>query len=334
MTPSEIETHVGAQSFQKLRSLLSKAWRSAPAPELIDAATVAAAIEAEWSARADPGPPGPTQRAPALAFLPAAPAGWSAAPPLVEQAAFRYYDALAEHARSKHEQPHSAFLGILPQVRVSLPERPPAEALIARTAIGYVFTHDHLLTSVSAVRTAMIERYGAAYADITRVDVISPARLGSRFGAVGMYLGYRNDAASPSFYLLEAGLATGPSVRLFTSPDLGPISHAPTAYLPTPFVELSNTYDATLSLNGDDPATLFVQSFREPRSAVGPRVEVTVSYQPRTAATVTKLAPGDITLMAAERIAAVADALGETAIEQQHLLAAAGRALPWIRKPV
>ena len=333
MTPNEIENHVGSASFEKVRSLLSKAWRSAPAPELIDDATVASAIEAEWTARAHVGQPSLTQASPALAFLSAPPAGYRPAPAPAEQGEFTYYDTLAEHMRSQHEKPHSGFLGLLPQVRVTLPEQPPADSVLARTAIGFVFTQDHLLGSASAVRAEMVQRYGNAYQDITRVDVISPARLGSRFGAIGLYLGYRNQAALPSFYILEAGLATGPSVRLFPSPDMNKIVHAPTAYLPTPFVELSNTYDGTMIMNGDEPAMLVVQSFREPRSALGARIHVTVTYQQRTAATVTKLAPGDITLMAAERIAAIGDALGEPAIEMQGLLAPAGRALPWLKKP-
>jgi hypothetical protein len=112
------------------------------------------------------------------------------------------------------------------------------------------------------------------------------------------------------------------------------IVHAPTAYLPTPFVELSNTYDGTLTMQGDQPKQLLVESFREPRNGVGARIHVSVSYELRTASTVTKLAPGDLTLMAAERVAAVSDWLGESAIEQQHLLAPAGRALAWIKKPV
>jgi hypothetical protein len=57
-------------------------------------------------------------------------------------------------------------------------------------------------------------------------------------------------------------------------------------------------------------------------------------YQPRTAATVTKLSPGDITLTAAERIALIGKTLGEQAIDLQDLLADAGDTLPWLKKPV
>jgi hypothetical protein len=334
MTPNEIETYVGSTAFQSVRSLMSKAWRTTPTHQPVDDATVAATIEAEWGARKHAGEASTTRPSPALSFLPDAPDAWNPAPAPEEQGAYQYYDAFAEHMRSQHEKPHSGFVGLLPQVRITLPELPPADSVLARTAIGFVFTQDHLLASMSAVRSRMIQRFGAAYADITRVDVISPARLGSRFGAIGLYLGYRAHQALPSFFVLEAGLATGPSVRLFFSPDMSKIVHAPTSYLPTPFVELSNTYDGALIMNGEHPQMLIVESFREPRTAVGARIHVNVTYEQRTASSVTKLAPGDITLMAAERIAAVGHALGESAIELQGLLAPAGQALAWIKKPV
>jgi hypothetical protein len=335
MSPSEIAAHVGQPAFESVRSMLSKAWRRSNAPELIEDTTVGAAIEAEWRARKQAAAPANADSpAPALHFLPDPPASWGEAPAPTELGAFAYYDTFAEHARSAREKPHSAFVGLLPQVRIRLPAEPPADSLLAQTAIGTVLVQDHLLSSVAAVRDRMIQHYGEPrYADITRVDLISPARMGGRFGAIGLYLGYRNDAALPSFYLLEAGLATGPAVRLFPSPDMRKIVAAPTAYLPTPFVELSNTYDGKLVMNGDEPDTLLVESFREPRAGVGARIRVIVTYQPRTAATVTKLAPGDLTLLAAERIAAVGEALGEPAIELQGLLAMAGDNLTWIKKP-
>jgi len=336
MTPSEIRTYVGNQAFGRVRSLLGTTWRTNNAAEHVDDASVAAAIEAEWCARTRACAPDSSQPRPALSFLPQPPPGWAEdVPGPAQPDAFQYYDTLAEHLRSQREAPHSGFMGLLPQVRVPLPEQPPADSVIARTAIGTVYSQDHLLGSMAALRAEMIQRYGAVYADITRVDVISPARLGSRFGAIGLYLGYRKGAALPSFYVLEAGLATGPAVRLFFSPDMGKIVSAATGYLPTPFVEISNTYDGLLVMNADEPQMLIVESFREPRKpGIPPRVHVTVTYQQRTAATVTKLAPGDITLMAAERIAAVGDALGESAIELQGLLAGAGHNLPWIKKPV
>jgi hypothetical protein len=161
--------------------------------------------------------------------------------------------------RTAREKPHSAFVGLLPQVRIPLPLTEPSDPLLAQTAIGSVFAGDHLLTSVAAVVQQMKREFPSkSYADTTRVDLIGPARLGGRFGAIALYLCYRNEAALPSYYILEAGLATGAPVRLFSSSHMGPIHGAPTAYLPTPFVEASNTYDGALIMNGDDPEELLV----------------------------------------------------------------------------
>jgi hypothetical protein len=220
-------------------------------------------------------------------------------------------------------------------VRVPLPAAALApDALNAHTAIGGVFVKDHLLTSVAQVQREMHARFGAGFGVVQRVDVVTPARASGRFGAIGLYLGYRSGELTPSFYILEAGLATGAPVRLYPSRDLSRIERAPTAYLPSPFVQLTNTYDGEITLAQDEPAALLVRSYREPRdSAVGYRVQVLVTYQLRTADTVTKRAPGDLTLVAAERIAAIAEALGMNAIGEQGLLAPAGRRLPWIRSP-
>lgn len=334
MTPAEIQNHVTAAVFNSLRSLLSTPWRSGHASEHVSDEVVASTIEAEWRARRHQGPLGNTPAA-ALKFLPDPPAGWAAAALPAEERPFTYYDCIAQHFRTQTEKPHSGFEGLLPQVRVSLPEQKPADSLLARTAIGFVWTQDHLFGSVSEVRDRMKQAHGPAYADITRVDLISPARMGGRFGAIGLYLGYRNHSALPNFYALEAGLATGPSVRLYLRPDMGNIVKEPTAYLPTPFVELSNVYDGSLVMQGDEPDSLRVESYRKrAHGFVGPRVRVDVTYQLRTADTVTKLNPGDITLMAAERIALVGKALGEDAIDMQTLLAAGGDTLEWLRKPV
>jgi hypothetical protein len=329
MDPNDIKTHVGTADFESVRNMLSKTF-GANQPAASDAA-VAACIEGEWCARATGGD---EDAMPALAFLPAAPAGWS--PPATPGSAgsFRYYDGLASHWRSDTEKPHSRFNGLLPMVRIPLPDHPPTQQKIAVTAIGYVMAADHLLSSVDAVRAAMVQRYGAAYSDVARCDVVTPARLGGRFGAIGLYLGYRGAATTPSFFLLEAGLATGSSVRLFTSPDLTKITKSPCDYLPTAFSEISNTYDGTLTMIGDEPGNLWVESWREPRLAPSPRITVNVQYQLRNSSSVTKINPGALTLAAAERIAAIGNALNEpNAIPLQPLLAVAGAGLPWVKKP-
>jgi hypothetical protein len=183
----------------------------------------------------------------------------------------------------------------------------------------------------------MVQSYGAAYADVSRVDLVTPCRLGGRFGAIGVYLGYRGGGATPAFYILEAGMATGAPVCLFPSPDFRPIVEAPTGYFPTPFVEPTNSYDGrlTMAASGTDPDTLVVQSFREPRGAdpAAWRIQVTVKYEPVAASDVNTTLPGALTLIAAERIAAIAQALGEPMLDLQDILAKAGQGLDWIQPP-
>jgi hypothetical protein len=335
MTPDEIAVWVGAESFSRVRRLLALTFRSGPGPQIVTKGAVAATVVAEWSARRAAHP------ASALTFLKGPPAAW--APAVLEPVGhdFSYYDGLAVHERAEQhgaapgEVPHSKFEGILPLVRLQLPAAPAAAGgVIAQTAIGTVFVNDHLLTSVPHVQREMNVRFGLSFGSVQRVDVVTPARASGRFGAISLYLGYREGDATPSFYILEAGLATGAPVRLYPARDLSKILQAPTAYLPTPFVQLSNSYDGELRLEQNDPATLVVRSFREPRNpAAGWRVQVVVTYLPRTAATVSKQAPGDLTLVAAERIAAIGAAIGVRAVPEQGLLASAGNKLPWIRPP-
>lgn len=333
MTPSEIEAHVGSTDFERVRRMLAGAFRSGVHREPVDDETVARSVEAEWTARIRPRPAGdPARVEPAFSFLAAPPPGWTPAPAPAPAGAVAYYEGEARHERSVNEAPQSIFVGVLPMVRVSLPLDPPPAGLIADTAIGQVVTQDHLLTSVSAVRDHLTAKLGPAFADVSRVDLVTPARVGARFGAIGLYLGYRG-GTTPSFYVLEAGLASGPSVRLFISPDLSKIVDHPTAYRPTPFTQMSNSYDGQLTLDGDHPSRLVVQSFREPRLSVGWRVQVTVKYVLKDAATVAHVAPADLTLMAAERIAAIGRARGDNAIDLQDLLATAGEKLDWIQRP-
>lgn len=340
MTPDEIAMWVGAESFSRVRRILATTFRTGPGPQVVSKHAVASAIVAEWSARRA-AVSSEEQPASALTFLKGPPEHWT--PPVVAatEHSYRYYDGAAVHERSQQhgsspgEVPHSKFEGILPMVRVPLPAAAAAPGgVIAQTAIGTVFVNDHLLTSVPHTQRAMNARFGPSFGTVQRVDVVTPARASGRFGAIALYLGYRVGDATPSFYALEAGLATGAPVRLYPSRDLSNILHAPTAYLPTPFVQLTNSYDGELKLDQDEPATLLVRSYREPRNpAVGWRVQVIVSYLPRTAATVTKRAPGDLTLLAAERIAAIGAAMGIKAVPEQGLLASAGNKLPWIRPP-
>ncbi len=141
----------------------------------------------------------------------------------VQEKEHRLYFGDATHHRVKAMPPaqqpmQSEFTVPLPMVRVTLPETLDASALTIATEIGDVdLGKDHLLGSVDLIHA----KYGGApYLGYRpgRVDLITPARFaGGRFAAMALYLGYRHKAdRAPSFYLLEAGTATG-TPRWFTS---------------------------------------------------------------------------------------------------------------------
>ena len=112
------------------------------------------------------------------------------------------------------------------------------------------------------------------------MDLITPARaLHTRFGAIAVYLGYRNKAdRGPTFYLLEAGTATGDAKMIYFSPDMKPIGSVTSGYLPTPFVTMRNTYSGGVAMgvapDEDEPKErLVVSSYAE--GAKEPYITVT-----------------------------------------------------------
>ena len=141
---------------------------------------------------------------------------------------------------------------------------------------------DHLLGSIDLLASKYA---GAEYLGYRpeRVDLITPARVaGSRFGAIAVYLGYKKKAdKAPSFYMFEAGTASGDAKMIYFSPSFAPIKNATSYYLPTPFVSMRNTYSGYVKMrpapDEDEPEKLFVES-----RAVGeqdPYFTVTVSYE-------------------------------------------------------
>jgi hypothetical protein len=114
---------------------------------------------------------------------------------------------------------------------------------------------------------------------------------------------------APSFYILEAGTATGAAKMLYFSPDMKPIQHATSYYNPTAFVTKSNNYSGTLTMmpapNEDDPAELLVESFVP--GATEPYITVTVDYKRKESFALAM--PIEITLDAGARRARDDDAL-------------------------
>jgi len=230
----------------------------------------------------------------------------------------------------------SEFMMTLPMVRVTLPEKLDIKRRTIETAIGDVdLSHDHLLGSIELVA----EKYGGAqYLGYrpARVDLITPARRrGSRFGAIAVYLGYRNASdRGPSFYILEAGTATGDAKMVYFSPNMNPIDSATSYYLPTPFVSMRNTYSGGITMQPapqeDEPQRLVVRSYTE--GSKDPYITVSVKY--RRVSSLDLPAPVEITADAGARVALIAKTMGLTsAVALQEFLSNIGRNLSWREYP-
>ncbi len=167
----------------------------------------------------------------------------------------RYYAATAEHSRK--DPPLDAFVGHLAMARVSLPASQPA---VVETKLGTVEPRDHLIATIAEAQ----REYGSELdRPIARLDLVTPARLGgTRFGAIGVYLGYFDPAGLPEFYILEAGTAIGESKVLYFHDVGDDLINSYTGYRPTPFSNPMHAYVGRLTLDGDAPARLQVTARR------------------------------------------------------------------------
>jgi hypothetical protein len=236
--------------------------------------------------------------------------------------AFTYYTAHATHTRFAH--PAHSFMNDLPLVRVPLAAK-TADAVPISTSIGQVIPQDHLFASVSQLSFKYGDDLGY---DVARIDLITPARSGgARFGAIALYLGYKNASdASPSFYVLEAGTATGEARVAFISPEFGVIPAEKKWYQPTPFTTEDAYYAGKLIMNGDDPDQLIVNALGVTKQ---PEVQVSIAYE--KVATPLYIWPAFLTLMAAARIGLIAVERGQ--LEFEDILAPIGALLPWLKPP-
>ncbi len=229
-----------------------------------------------------------------------------------------YYIAAATHSRIIN--PHHSFTAYLPLVKVELPQT-DQEAVPITTAIGDINPTDRLLISVEQVAF----KYQAELGYVPgKVELIAPARvLGARFGAIIVYTGYRNAAdTTPSFYILEAGTATGETMMTFFSPDMGVIPPRKKWYAPTPFTTPDEYYTGQFVMNGTEPGELHVQALDTDQTTV--KVKVDVVYEksePRM------IYPALLTAEAAARVGAISVKKGELIFET--LFAPIGFALPW-----
>lgn len=233
----------------------------------------------------------------------------------------KYYVANSKHSRITN--PTHSFTAHLPLVRVPLAFA-DADAKDVQTAIGSVDLADHLLASVQQCSQKYEQLLGYEPA---RVDLITPARSsGTRFGAIAVYLGYKNKGdVAPSFFILESGTAGGAACMLFISPDMSPIPARKKWYQPTPFTDGGAHYTCEFVMNGDEPDMLHVHTFSD---TMVPEVNVDVQYQSTPP---TSIWPALLTAQAAGRVGYIASKRGEFMFES--ILAPLGALLPWDQKP-
>lgn len=278
----------------------------------------------EWAAQGLPPPP-PAPPASARAVSSGIALAASADPAT-------YYLAEATHRRAS-AAPRDAFVGHLPVVKVRAPSTGTATI---HTGGGDVLSGDHLVYSVEDVNAKFANTLGY---QASRVDLITPPRLwGSRFGAVAAFVGYRDASGPPSFYLLEAGMATGEPKVLFFAKTMDTTIVDWTSYTPTPFSAPDHRYEGTLVVTPQgEPVSLCVKAFRKPENGNAfepePYVQVDVAYVKQNGPS--ELVPAAITAAAALRVAAIADAIDMDPFHPfTGIMADLGLALPWIQKPV
>jgi len=318
-----IKDILGTDRYEQVRSTLWRAFPGAPIERVTDA--VVDAFISELQRRGFEGIDTLGLPAPAAASA------------LCETAAsYPLYLAHATHQRvhpMDSAQPfQSTFVGELPTVRVPLPWALNYENTQLSTAIGTIdFARDHLAGSVELITRLYSAELGYVPA---RVDLVTPARhLGARFGAIALYLGYRAAPDQrPSFYVLEAGLATGQAAMLYLGKTLNETIVLPSGYQPTPFSAPDNTYTGTLVVKDDQPVSLRVQ-------AQAPNlpwyIQVEVDYQ--AVSTAPGIEPLSLMLAAIARVAALGNAMqvptGMPALAQEVLGEMALLFLPWVQKP-
>jgi len=189
----------------------------------------------------------------------------------------RYYWANATHARTTPSG-FSPFVGELAMARVSLPARSPAAF---KTCIGQILPGDHLVDTVLEAN----QKYQRFLSQpIGRLDLITPARQGVRFGAISVLLGYAQPGDTiPFCYILEAGTATGQPKVLYLGKTIDAKINAYSGYQPTPFACPSHAYTGQLTLEGDDPRTLRVTSREvEGGTSKPPYIDVQVEFTLQT----------------------------------------------------
>jgi hypothetical protein len=190
--------------------------------------------------------------------------------------ATRYYWVEAAHTRKRPGDFHP-FVGRLAMARVTLPATKPETF---RTALGTIEPGDHLLATVHEANQKFEKKLGAK---LQRVDVITPLRQGIRFGALSVYLGYKDASQGPSCYILEAGTATGQPKVLFLGATLDATINQFSGYKPTPFSCPDNAYLGRMMFEGDSPKQVHIKARQIVNNASQPHyMELMISFTEQT----------------------------------------------------
>ena len=292
-----VRDKVGAERYDNVKATLEKCWPDEKArvtDALVDELFCVA--KHQWSASelATVDLPEPTDGVAANA------------PP-----ASAYYLGMGTHTR--HTAPGHQFTGKLPMVRISLPKTgTTANTPDIQTAGGECLTVDRLFASIEVLWARYRHDPKLTFECPERVDLITPPRLGGgRFAAIAIYLCYaKADDDAPSFYVLEAGLATGQPRIAYLGRTMDTMIETQSNYHPTPFSGPHHYYRGWLAMcpgRKHDPLTLTVQIFgKEPPE--DHYMTVAVEYELRDAPVMTK--PFHLTIAAGARLTAIADALG------------------------
>lgn len=190
----------------------------------------------------------------------------------------RYYWVTASHDRTSPAG-FKPFTGELTMARVTLTERTPK---VFKTAFGTINPSDHLIDTVYEANQKYERTLGY---HLERVDLITPARDGLRFGAISVLFGYKKASdKKPSCYILEAGTATGQPKVLYLGKQIGGPINRYSGYSPTPFACPNHAYYGVLTTqNNDDPDTLTISS-RAVENGVSqpPYIKVVIKWELQT----------------------------------------------------
>lgn len=240
----------------------------------------------------------------------------------------RGYLVKATHSRLTGPGRHE-FTGEVPMVRVSLP-RTHTDDVVAESNLGLVVAGDHKLYSLKVFQ----DYYGSYFGPINHVELITPVRYaGHRFAAVAIYLVYTDgNLERPSAFVFEAGMATGQPMVLYASQDMRPIVRK-AGYSPTPFASVDHIYTGSLTMNHDEP-TAFRVEIRKRAHDPSPFFVLSATLERKD--DLVPVNPFALTLQAALRVCAIADARGEQVPDLGPLtaiLAPLGRAQSWTQEP-